>query len=200
MAKDTTSSHSSAFDGLLEKSRQEWTTLASGVGVVGGRSSPAASGPAASAPPSRPVAPAARPVAPAAPQAAGAASGSGSVLRPSGEYVSAARVWSPSKSEAAAYLFIRFGSEWQIEVAERRREGDEIVVLVKLTVAGKNLVKSQFGRGKIPSASEGNAIRGSAGGVAFSLGAESEAPTQPPEDRGYRRAIENGLAKCVELL
>lgn len=196
MAKNDLSGFSSAFDDLLERSRREWDAL-----------SPGGAGMKGSAPPSPQAGPGAPAAAARAPSAAGGSLGAAAhreVLRRSGEYASAARVWDPARSEAAAFLFNRFGTEWQVEVAERRRDGDEFVALVKLTIPAKNLVKSQFGRGRIPGARSERPIQGSAGGIGFSIGepsgGEQAAPPQPPEDRGYRRAIEDGLAKCVELL
>lgn len=183
---------SSAFDALLEKSRKEWDALAPAAGLSTRPATTAAAGsPARQTETPYTVRPAG---------AAPAAAGRGEVLRRTGEYASASRVWDPTRSEAAAFLFNRFGADWQVEVAERRRDGGEFVALVKLTVPSKNLVKSQFGRGKIPAPAGESPIQGSAGGVSFSLGPEGGGSTQPPEDRGYRRAIEDGLAKCVELL
>jgi hypothetical protein len=194
MAKDSSSEFSSVFDDLLDRSRREWEALSS--------RTPAASAGARLEPSFAPASTRAIPERPAviASSSATPRAGAAEVLRRSGEYDSAVKVWNPAKSEAAGYLFNRFGSSWQMEVAERRRDGDEFVVLIKLAIPEKNLVKSQFGRGRIPSASGEGGLRGSAGGLAFSLGGETPAPTQPPEDRGYRRAIEDGLAKCVELL
>jgi len=189
MAKDAFSGLSSAFDELLAKSRREWDALAPAAGLAAPRTVPAPGGDS--------------PLVPDAARNVGIPSHGakdGAVLRRTGEYASAVRVWDLLKSEAAAFLFNRFGAEWQVEVAERRRDGDEFVVLVKLTVPGKNLIKSQFGRGRIPAAAPEPSIKGSAGGVEFSLGEAAGRPAQSPEERGYRRAIEDGLAKCVELL
>lgn len=186
MAKNETAGFSSAFDGLLEQSRRGWDTL-----IPGGLREP-------SSPPARESAQTAQ----AAPL--GLPPGSlPDVLLSSGEHASARRVWDPAKSEVAAALFTRFGSGWRIEVAEKRKEGDEFVVRVTLTVPEKGIAIGRLGRGRIPAAGAGPLVQGSAGGISFSIAAKpgrEEANPQPAEDRGYRRAIENGLARCVESL
>jgi hypothetical protein len=186
MAKNQTSEFSSAFDDLLEQSRRGWETL---IPRVVREFSPSPAGESAQ---------------PAQPVRLGIPSASiPDVLVSSGEHASARSVWDPAKSEAAMALFKRFGSGWRIEVAEKRREGDEFVVRVTLTVPDKGIAIGRLGRGRIPAGGTGAVVQGSAGGVSFSIapkpGAADGSP-RPSEDRGYRRAIENGLARCVESL
>jgi hypothetical protein len=84
----------------------------------------------------------------------------------------------------------RFGSDWRYEIASRQREGDEAIVLCKLTIKG-GTVKTQFGRARL----SGGPVSGSAGGLRFRL----EAPAAD-EDDAFRRATEDALAKCLELV
>ena len=53
----------------------------------------------------------------------------------------------------------RFGSDWRYEVAEQQRDGDEAIVLCKLTFGKEGAVRTQFGRAKIPSEARGRRQR-----------------------------------------
>ena len=95
----------------------------------------------------------------------------------------------------------RFGDKWRYEIAERRRDGDEVVVLCRLTLPERNVTKAQFGLARIGRAGAGAAVRGSAGGVSFSLGAgESGWLAGDGEDAAYERATDDALAKCAAML
>ena len=118
-----------------------------------------------------------------------------------GEYHSAAQVWQPAKSETARLLDSRYGAGWNFAVLERERQGNEILVKGRLTIPGKGIGKTQFGVGAIPGEAGAASVAGSAGGISFALGAGPGAGGgQNPEQRGYRRAIEDALAKCAALL
>jgi len=94
-------------------------------------------------------------------------------------------------SPALRRLAERFGTDWRYEILSRQIEGDEAIVMLRLTV-GKDLVRTQFGRAQLA----GGAVAGSSGGVAFRLGGEA------PGDVGdaYRRAAEAALMKCAEMV
>ena len=95
----------------------------------------------------------------------------------------------------------RFGDEWRYEITERRRDGDEVVVLCRLTLPERNVTKAQFGLARIGRAGAGAAVRGSAGGVSFTLGAgDSGWLAGDSEDAAYERAADDALAKCAAML
>lgn len=96
-------------------------------------------------------------------------------------------------SPAARRLRERFGSDWHYDIKERHRDGDEAIVLGKLTFGKGGAVRTQFGRAKIP----GPAVAGASGGVAFRVGEGSSARD---EQDAFRRAAEAALANCVELI
>jgi hypothetical protein len=96
-------------------------------------------------------------------------------------------------SAAAQYLNERFANRWHYEIAERRRVGDEAIVMGKLVLEDQGVVKTQFGRAKIAA----SALAGRSGTVRFRL--ELGAPERNEAD-AYRRAAENALANCVKLL
>ena len=73
----------------------------------------------------------------------------------------------PASSDPKRFLDDRYGNGWAYEITERRRDGDEVIVLLKLTVADQNISKSQFGSARIGGA--GNGAAGTVDGVAFTL-------------------------------
>ena len=96
-------------------------------------------------------------------------------------------------SAATQYLNERYANRWHYEIAERRRVGDEAIVMGKLFLKDQGVVKTQFGRAKIATGS----LAGRSGSVRFRL--ELSVPERN-EDDAYRRAAENALANCVKLL
>jgi hypothetical protein len=98
----------------------------------------------------------------------------------------------PPASEAVRRINDRFGDRWRHDVVERRREGDEAIVLVRLTLPDRGVVKTGFGHARI-----GGAVAGASGSLRFTLGS---GPTGEDEADAYRRATEAALAKCLELL
>ncbi len=99
--------------------------------------------------------------------------------------------------QTTRFLDDRYGDRWRYEVVERRREGDEVIVLCRLTVAEGGPSRTQFGRAQVGA--EASGLSGSAGGVAFTLGTGAAAPGDP-EQAAYQRALAAALAKCAELL
>ena len=96
-------------------------------------------------------------------------------------------------SPAARRLRERFGSDWHYDIKERHRDGDEAIVLGRLTFGKDGAVRTQFGRAKIPGA----AVAGASGGVRFRVGEGSGAGD---EQDAFRRAAEAALANCVDLI
>jgi hypothetical protein len=96
-------------------------------------------------------------------------------------------------SPAARRLNERFGSDWRFEVAEQTRDGDEAIVLGKLTFGRDNAVRAQFGRAQI----SGNPVAATSGGVRFKIGS---AGTDADERDAFRRAAEAALMNCVDLI
>lgn len=96
-------------------------------------------------------------------------------------------------SPAARRLRERFGNDWRYEITERHRDGDEAIVLGKLTFGKESAVRTQFGRGKISRAP----VAGASSGIQFRIGEESGARD---EQDAFRRAAEAALANCVDLI
>ncbi|MAG96960.1 MAG: hypothetical protein QF797_05725 [Alphaproteobacteria bacterium] len=97
------------------------------------------------------------------------------------------------------FLDDRYGSGWRYEVSERRRDGDEVIVLCRLIVGDGNVSKSQFGSATVGG--ERSGLKGSAGGIAFALGADAApSPGGDPEEAAYRQALTTALEKCAEML
>jgi hypothetical protein len=97
------------------------------------------------------------------------------------------------------FLDDRYGDDWRCEINERRRDGDEVIVLCRLIVGDGNVSKSQFGSASVGGERPG--LKGSAGGIAFALGADAApGPGGDPEEAAYRRALAAALTKCAEML
>ena len=99
----------------------------------------------------------------------------------------------PASSEPVRHLNQRFGDGWHYEIAAQHCEGGEAIVLVKLTIAKTGAVKSQFGRAKLG----GGPVEGKSGGVSFRL---ADNPSHDMEADAYRRAAEEALTRCAELV
>lgn len=90
------------------------------------------------------------------------------------------RRFGPLDSESSAAvraLDQRFGAEgWRYEITERRRADGELIVLCRLTLAGRGVTKSQFGTAPL-----------TASGIAA-------------EEAALAQAAEAALANCSKLL
>lgn len=114
-------------------------------------------------------------------------------------------------SDAIRFLNDRYGERWRYEVTERRRDGDEVIVLCRLIIDDLGVAKSQFGQARVAGTSPqghatghaiGHASGRAAGGVSFSIGpapAIGDAAVDP-EEAAYQSAIERALAKCAGML
>lgn len=96
------------------------------------------------------------------------------------------------KSPAVHRLNERFGDgNWSFEIAEQQRDGDEAIVLGRLSFGNEGAVRTQFGRATIGA----KAVAGASGGLKFKLGAEGDTD----ERDAFRRATEAALTSCAEL-
>jgi len=96
-------------------------------------------------------------------------------------------------SAAARWLNEHFGGNWRYEISAQKREGDEAIVLGKLTFGRENAIRTQFGRTKI----SGDAVAASSGGLRFKVGG---AGSEQDEREAFRRAAEAALSNCVDLI
>ena len=112
-----------------------------------------------------------------------------------------AGTYNAGSSEPGRALNARFGDDWRYEIADRRREGDEIVVWGRLIVEDQGVDKSRRARARIRRPAEGGIIKGSADGADFSLLQGNDVPVQPdgdPEELAFREAAEAALAICIK--
>jgi hypothetical protein len=96
-------------------------------------------------------------------------------------------------SAPARWLNEHFGADWRYEIATQKREGDEAIVLGKLTFGRDNAIRTQFGRARIG----GETLAASSGGVRFRLGSTGSAQD---EGEAFRRAAAAALSNCVDLI
>jgi hypothetical protein len=96
-------------------------------------------------------------------------------------------------SPAARLLNERFGTNWRYEIAEQTRDGDEAIVLGRLTFGQDNAVRTQFGRARI----SGSAVAAASGGLRFKIGGTG---TGADERDAFGRAAEAALLNCVDLI
>ncbi len=92
----------------------------------------------------------------------------------------------------------RFGDRWRHEIVERRRDGADMVVRCRLTVADHGIDLARLGRARIDPISVRHETIGSADGIPFSFRAD-DAPGTGEED-AVERAVSDALAKCVEAI
>ena len=106
-------------------------------------------------------------------------------------------------SEPVRILNERYGSGWRYEIADRRREADEVIVLCKLVIDETGATKSQFGSAFVGNGDRRQQAFGTANGVAFGVATSANDETAGPamtEDAAYERAVAAALSKCVALL
>jgi len=109
---------------------------------------------------------------------------------------------SANLSDAERFLNDRYADGWRREILERKRDGNEVVVLCKLIVEDHDISKTQFGRARVGG---GNAVAvgGTSGGVSFGVGGSRERDRTSGENAesvAYRVATADALAKCVAML
>ena len=99
----------------------------------------------------------------------------------------------PETSLAVRRLNERFGKDWRYEVADRQRDGDEAIVLCRLTFGKEESVRAQFGRAQLSQGS----VAGMSDGVQFRSGG---AGAKSDENDAFRRATEAALMNCIDLI
>ncbi len=173
MAAGRDSEFSSPFDAMLDQNRQRLDRLYRGPAGDDDRYSPATT-----AGSSAPV---------ASPSARG---------RPAPTAARPPR----ARSDPARSLDERFGDRWRHEVVEQRRDGDDMVVRCRLTVAGQGVDLTRSGRARIDPTSARHEIIGSADGVPFSFRSDDASGAGGAEQDAVARAVEDALAKCVDAI
>ncbi len=83
----------------------------------------------------------------------------------------------------SAWLDRHFSDQWRCQIRDRRREGDEIVVLCCLELSGQDSRKAQFGSARIEPPVPGVY--------------RNERET---EEAAYQEAVDDALGRCVQLL
>ena len=109
-----------------------------------------------------------------------------------GSTAKASTVLLDQKSPAVHRLNERFGAgNWRFEIAEQQRDGDEAIVLGRLTFGKEGAVRTQFGRATVGA----KAVAASSAGLKFKLGASGDTD----ERDAFRRATEAALINCADL-
>jgi hypothetical protein len=96
-------------------------------------------------------------------------------------------------SPAARLLDERFGHDWHFQITEQTRDGDDVIVLGKLTFGKDNALRIQSGRARISP----RPVAGTSDGIRFEVGGFA---TEQEERDAYRRAAEAALTNCINLL
>ena len=182
MADDKMTGYSSAFDALMDQTRQRFKDRSAGTF----RAVPAPTGtPSTVAPAVFPAV--AAPIPPEPSTRASSIEGPPKAKR--------------RKSEAARRLNERFGEGWSYQVTERRREGDELIVLCRVDIPDKDISKTQFRSAKVLKPAERFTLQGTVDGVPIAIAIGRGAPVnRDPEESAFRRAVDVALAKCAALL
>ncbi len=103
-------------------------------------------------------------------------------------------------SDPARILDERFGDSWRHEVVERRRDGDDMVVRCRLTIAAHGIDLIRSGRARIDRNWVRPEIIGSADGIPFSFRSEDVTGADGAAEDAVARAVADALAKCVEAI
>ena len=88
-----------------------------------------------------------------------------------------------AETDAADWLDRHYPGEWRHDVRDRRREGNELVVLCRFELPGYGIRRTQFGLAEIDQP------------ASPSQGTEREA-----EETAYRQAIDDALRWCIRML
>ena len=87
------------------------------------------------------------------------------------------------EGQSAVWLNHNFPDAWRCEVRDRRRHGNEVVVLCRLDLLGHKIYKAQFGSAVIPATENGKYRN------------EREA-----ESAAYEAAVDDALGQCIQYL
>ena len=103
-------------------------------------------------------------------------------------------------SDPAPILDEKYGDSWRHEVVERRRDGEDMVVSCRLTIAAHGIDLTRSGRARIGRNSSRSEIIGSADGIPFSFRSEDASGADGAADDAVERAVADALAKCVTAI
>ncbi len=103
-------------------------------------------------------------------------------------------------SDPAQILDEMYGDSWRHEVVERRRDGEDMVVSCRLTIAAHGIDLTRSGRARIGRNSARSEITGSADGIPFSFRSEDATGADGAADDAVERAVAEALAKCVTAI
>ena len=87
------------------------------------------------------------------------------------------------EGQSAVWLNQNFPDAWRYEIRDRRRQGNEVVVLCRLDLLGHKIHKAQFGSAMIPATEIGEYRN------------EREA-----ESTAYESAVDDALRQCIQYL
>ena len=87
------------------------------------------------------------------------------------------------EGQSAVWLNQNFPDAWRYEIRDRRRQGNEVVVLCRLDLLGHKIHKTQFGSAMIPATEIGEYRN------------EREA-----ESAAYESAVDDALRQCIQYL
>jgi|TARA_B100001971_G_scaffold60416_1_gene55447 hypothetical protein len=87
------------------------------------------------------------------------------------------------EGQSAVWLNKNFPDAWRYEIRDRRRQGNEVVVLCRLDLLGHKIHKAQFGSAMIPATEIGEYRN------------EREA-----ESAAYESAVDDALRQCIQYL
>ena len=87
------------------------------------------------------------------------------------------------EGQSAVWLNKNFPDAWRYEIRDRRRQGNEVVVLCRLHLLGHDIHKAQFGSAVIPATENGEYRN------------EREA-----ESAAYESAVDDALRQCIRYL
>ncbi len=87
------------------------------------------------------------------------------------------------EGQSAVWLNQNFPDAWRYEIRDRRRQGNEVVVLCLLDLLGHKIHKAQFGSAMIPATEIGEYRN------------EREA-----ESAAYESAVDDALRQCIQYL
>jgi hypothetical protein len=93
-------------------------------------------------------------------------------------------------------LDARFDDGWQYEIMERRAEGNDVVVLCRLSIPAQGITVTS--RGRAPRGS-GDRIVGRVGDIPFSAGIGDASPGDA-DSTAWRTAADNALANCLNQI
>ena len=100
-------------------------------------------------------------------------------------------------ADPANILNEKYGDGWRHEIVERRRDGDDMVVRCRLTIAAHRIDVTRSGRARIDPNSVRPEIVGSADGIPFSFRSEDVTGADGAAEDAAARAVTDALAKCI---